>query len=89
MGSRKIKQSEVSKMNITTVKRNKGERFGARKYATIESSTIEGQTYKVAKFRVWYKYHYTYKCLCLHHFFRQKKCKHIVEFMQAEIKRGK
>ena len=75
-------------MNITIARRNKGERFGVRKYATVESFT-EGQQYKVGKARVRNTNRYIYKCTCPHNFFRQKKCKHIVEFMQAEIKRGK
>lgn len=71
-------------MNITIAKRNRGERFGARKYAKVESQTTEGQAYTVAKIRVRNCNHYTYVCTCPHHVFRQKKCKHIVAFIKAE-----
>ncbi len=75
-------------MIIVIARRYKGERFGARKYAKVRSQTTEGLMYTVAKVRVRNRNHYTYVCTCPHYVFRQKKCKHIVEFVQTEKRLG-
>lgn len=71
-------------MIIIVARRNKGERYGARKYAKVVSKTNPSKVYIVTKVRVRNAKHYTYSCTCEHFVYRQKQCKHIEEFKTVE-----
>ena len=71
-------------MIIITARRNKGERYGARKYAKVVSKTNPSKVYLVTKVRVRNTKDYTYNCTCEHFVYRQKQCKHIAEFKIVE-----
>ena len=71
-------------VTATQVERGAGERFGARKYATVESFTSPGVEYRVVKVRVRNSRDYRYVCTCPDHVYRQRTCKHIDAFQQVE-----
>ena len=70
-------------MEIVISKRGKGKKYGARKYASVPSSSNDRE-YTVVKVRVRNTRNYVYKCSCPHHMFRQLPCKHIVQMQEAE-----
>ena len=71
-------------MRIIVVQRGRGDKFGARKYGTVNSFTSR-RTYKVIKRRLPGKSrNYQYKCSCPDAFFRSRQCKHIEHFKKAE-----
>lgn len=71
-------------MELLKVDRNKGNRFGARKYAKVESEdTFE--KYTVVKVRTRGTRNYTYKCTCPDYLYRNHPCKHIKTFKDREI----
>jgi len=71
-------------MKIKKVDKNKGNKFGARKYAEVDSDTYFGVKYTVVKVRVKNTKNYAYKCTCPDHIYRNRECKHIREFKLKE-----
>lgn len=59
-------------------------RFGARKYDYVKSSSDPSKTYSVVKVRVKDTRNYKYTCTCPDFTFRQKACKHIRLFKEHE-----
>lgn len=77
------------KINFNEVSRQKGFRFGARKYGTIESETAKGTFYQWSKVRERDGKTYSYHCTCGDFMFRgNKRCKHIrsVQEKEAELR---
>lgn len=75
------------RIEFHTVKRGKGERYGARKYGRIESETVSGLWYDISKVRVKNKKCYAYKCSCGDFIFRNNsRCKHILLFLKEELR---
>ena len=69
---------------VTQVEPGQGVRFGARKYAVVESFSHPGVEYRAAKVRVRNSRDYRYVCTCPDHVYRQRTCKHIDAFQQVE-----
>jgi len=59
-------------------------RFGARKYAYVESTSTPGIIYTVAKLRKRGTRNYFYRCTCPDNVFRNRLCKHIKAFKEKE-----
>lgn len=75
----------MAKIDIVKAEKNHKYKFGARKYALVESSTNPGETYSVVKIRLRGKSrHYTYRCTCPDFMFRNRQCKHIYSFKEQE-----
>lgn len=77
----------MTKIAITTTKKHKGQKFGARKYAAVPSDTRPGIEYVVVKVRLrGESRHYAYRCTCPDFMFRSRQCKHIHAFKAQEQK---
>jgi hypothetical protein len=74
----------MEQIAVRTVRPGTGNRFGARKYATVASFSREGTEYQVVKVRELNSRNYSYKCTCPDHVFRNRDCKHIKAFQVAE-----
>jgi hypothetical protein len=59
-------------------------RFGARKYDYVHSSTDPDKVYSVVKIRISGTRNYKYTCTCPDFTFRQRACKHIKQFKKRE-----
>lgn len=74
-------------MTIKVAKRDRiVNRFGARKYTRIVSSTDPSKFYDVVKIRISGTRNYKYQCTCPDFVFRQKACKHIAQFKKEEAR---
>ena len=59
-------------------------RFGARKYTRVVSSSNVDVFYDIVKVRIKGSRNYKYFCTCPDFIFRQKACKHIRQFKKEE-----
>jgi len=59
-------------------------RFGARKYAEIESGRDPSVKYIVVKIRKRGTNNYQYRCTCPDYMYRNRACKHIKKFKSME-----
>ena len=71
-------------MGITIVKRNKGIKYGARKYIKVRSDTDPKKTYVITKVRKRNSKNYKYMCTCMDFIMRNHPCKHIKRFQTKE-----
>ncbi len=75
----------MTKLDITKTPKNRGQKFGARKYAAVPSVTRPGIEYVVVKVRLrGESRHYAYRCTCPDFMFRNRQCKHIQAFKKQE-----
>ena len=59
-------------------------KYGIRKYSSVESESTKGIVYTVGKVRVRNSRNYKYICTCPDNFYRQRTCKHIKIFKEGE-----